>query len=247
MKIKTYIVVVVCFLLLGTVACKHSQSNRLVYLSLGLSLLSIGISTYSLLRNKNNLSEDEIINRVVESGEKPKGRIHQMINSIIQESGINQSVQNPLKDDKSRVADSNLTNKDVKSDKSMPTTNQDERNQAKPQTQEETDSSVSYSQEKEKQKYYLAAANENGVFQEVMHSLSDTTVFELYIKADKKTAEFDVCRDVQKRLLEVDEYLKYATDLEILGNNSIETKENGKAELENGKWKVTQKAKIRFV
>lgn len=231
------------------------NANRLIYLSLGLSFLSITIAIFTLLKNKKTISEDELIERIVESGNKRNGRIHKMMNKFIQDSGINR-VYNPPKDMERIINSYFQINKNVMADELMYIIRQDEKErelkQVKSHPQEQTQPSpvVSHNQEKkeEVQKYYVAAANEEGVFQKITQELTDTTVFELYIKADKKTAEFDVCREVQKRLLDTNEYLRNAADLEILGNNTIITKEKGRAEFfENDKWRVAQKAKIRFV
>lgn len=277
MSIKAYIIVIVCFTLLGVGGCHDIHSNQesemsstkpkreqlenknangLMYISLAVSFLSVVIALFALLKNKNNISEDELIERIIESGDNRNGRVRKMMNNFIQDSGINKTAYNPLKDMEKKIDEYIQKNKNALVDELMYIIRQDEKErelkQVKLQTQEQTQlgSVVSHNQEKkeEVQKYYVAAANKDGVFLTVTQELTDTTVFELYLKSDKKTAEFDVCREVQKRLLETNEYLRNATDLETLGNDTIITKERGEAELiEDGNWRVTQKAKIRFV
>lgn len=231
------------------------NANRLIYLSLGISLLSIAITIFTLLKNKEAISEDELIERIIESGNNRNGRIRKMMNNFIQDSGINKTGYNPLKDMEKNIDEYFQKNKNVLVDELMYIIRQDEKErelkQVKSHEQEQTQHSpvVSHNQEEkeEEQRYYVAAANEDGFFQKMTQKLTDTTVFELFIKADKRRAEFDVCREVQKRLLDTNEYLRNAADLEILGNNTIITKEKGRAELfENDKWRVVQKAKIRF-
>ncbi len=103
-------------------------------------------------------------------------------------------------------------------------------------------------EESQSKTIYAASVNDNSIFQKVTEKIdSYSTTFKLYVNKNKAT--FDIEESVYATVLEDQAYLKNACDIEYLDHRSkVVIVAKGEAEKHsNGEWKVTKKAKVKFL
>jgi hypothetical protein len=91
-----------------------------------------------------------------------------------------------------------------------------------------------------------ADAIHNGTFHRVTTSPTENTIFKINKNASGRTATFEVYKDAYEKVLRRPDFLE-GCDLQKIDSQSVETFEIGKVELEYNTWKITEKAKIRFI
>ncbi|GHT47068.1 hypothetical protein AGMMS49965_24940 [Bacteroidia bacterium] len=84
-----------------------------------------------------------------------------------------------------------------------------------------------------------------GYFKGVSEHPNDYAIYELE-KSDELTANFTIYKEAYGTVLECPDLI-YGCDVQKIGNSSLEVEEKGIATLEDGKWKVTKKAKVGIV
>jgi hypothetical protein len=89
----------------------------------------------------------------------------------------------------------------------------------------------------------------DGKFNRVTDQANDDTVFELQLpRADSRNAEFTIYENAKRRALKNPDFIDGCEKQRINPNPVDLQVENGVATLQdNGKWQITQKAKVKFV
>ncbi|GHT46414.1 hypothetical protein AGMMS49965_23970 [Bacteroidia bacterium] len=85
-----------------------------------------------------------------------------------------------------------------------------------------------------------------GAFHKVTATPTEDTIFKINKTHSGKTATFEVYRDAYETVIECPDFLE-GCEVQKIGSQSVETTEKGEAELEYNTWKITKKAKIKFI
>ncbi|GHT50027.1 hypothetical protein AGMMS49982_04580 [Bacteroidia bacterium] len=86
----------------------------------------------------------------------------------------------------------------------------------------------------------------NETFHKVTATSTEDTIFKLVKTPSGKTATFEVYKDAHEKILRRPDFLE-GCEVQKIGSQSVETTEKGEAELEYNTWKITKKAKIKFI
>ena len=95
----------------------------------------------------------------------------------------------------------------------------------------------------------FATPAESGIFENTSNEITEDSFFVLTINQNQKTADFALIDNekVTTKIIKVNDYLITSCEKIGSGTTKITTINKGKAELQsNGKWKVINKAKVKF-
>ena len=85
----------------------------------------------------------------------------------------------------------------------------------------------------------------NGAFNRVTEQPNNDTIFELVKNPDGRSAKFIIWENARTKVLKRPEFVD-GCDTQKIGSLSLEVK-YGTTQLEDGKWKIVQKARVKFV